>query len=662
MHVPSDPGSVLRAPSPVTGDPAAVEAARSFANDTVNACRDYKFSMLHEVSDHLVRSEGAAIGQVQSKVGTTLVSGAAVLERSASAAAEGFKRYAAELERIHAAARKVRKRVRESLDDIRARSAEIEEICDSINVPVPTGDWRSPPSPAMPEPVLPADAPRMDADARERHLQMLETVHAASWRSAATSWQGAYDGIVADRAEWEGLVEERRIAEGALLATLADTALGRTIVLGSVPGSRGAKYAIAHAVSGELRGRSTHAPAAPLSKLLGKRCPPAEVARLWKELEASGADTEAVIEQYCFELADLDGLPFSVMDRAGRAALAYALDPDHPEQLSEAFQRMGFEPGDRSLEDFRADLEAVRKALQRAEKSVSSDDTVLLLALGQHDGATTAGISMGDLDHASTVGVFVSGMNSDVRGIADAFEAFGSIRGNDKGTAMVTWVGYRAPGLLGETAQFRANAGAGELSRFLDGIAVQRSDTLERFVVLGHSYGTNVAAEALQLAKADVDALVTIGSAGLKYGTTAQSLGVDEIHATNAKGDNIARPIGQHLHFRFEQDGGGAYEKRVDPRELPGAREFTSEKTKNGEAVTMHNLVNPIDWPDLPAVSWAPGLLPPLGPLRVPPGSLQTLADRLDGTAAEKEIGYLNPESSTVDGLRDIMKNDWRRS
>ncbi|WP_344030821.1 alpha/beta hydrolase [Leucobacter iarius] len=439
------------------------------------------------------------------------------------------------------------------------------------------------------------------------------------------------------------LDEERRAAD----ARCASMLNGCASVLEGLPAGSSAE---GFGALGQLPGVSFGARAntsAAVRKLTGvllkSGATPEEVARAWAELIASeDFDADAFIEEHAFELASRNGLPFAVMNQAARTALEYALDPKYPDQLRKAFARMGFTDGERSLEEFKTDLEKIQEALVKAELKIGEGGTVQLVAFGRHDGVVTAGISMGDLDRASTVGLLVSGMNSDVRGIADAFDAFQKIRAGDVSTAMLTWVGYRSPNLAEEAFQDRADAGATALAGFLDGIAVQRNgNPIERFVTMGHSYGTNVLAEALKITNARVDAFVTLGSAGLKYGTTAKDLGVPEIHATHANGDNIAEAVGQRFHFRFiAEDGGGLYEARVDPRNLDGAKTFSSEKTPDGKRVTMHNLVNPINWKD----TWL------VGP------ALQWAADTFDGTAAADEVGYLNDKSSTVDGLGKIMR------
>lgn len=356
--------------------------------------------------------------------------------------------------------------------------------------------------------------------------------------------------------------------------------------------------------------------------LLGGDLAPAEVADVWETLTSTPRfNQERFIDAHSFELASMNGLPFSVMSRAGISALEYALDPDNPDQLLDAYDRMGFGLFGPNLGSFRNDLEAIREALDRAQATSGPFDTVQLVSFGQHNNQVTAGISFGDLDEASTVGVLTHGMTSSVHGITDSFESFAEIRDEDLDTAMVSWIGYDSPWYHEEVLQGHANEGAQELASFLDGIAVQREgNPIERLVAMGHSYGSNVVAEALQITMADVDAFVAIGSAGLQVNTTANDLGVSEIYATEADSDSWAG-IGRTVHFRWRHEDGGhwLYESRVDPGELDGARTFTSEESSSGRGVTSHSLHD-----------------------------------------SEKDdmVGYLHPESSAVEGLRSIMRGE----
>lgn len=637
IYVPSDGTSLLEG-TPVFGSVDEINAAGKFVQNVYDDANDYRVAVQN--ADYtLVSVTSQGVAKISEKLSGKLLPGADTVSVSADDAKSAFDDYASEVERIHSDAGNVKQDINDAITSIRSQVSEIEGIASLIRVKTPYV-WDVGAPGTLPEPQLGPQADDLDAGAQERAVQHLRSMYEMQWTRAASIWHNAIEDVDSAKTKWANLIEDRRSAEGRLVAALDDTTIGQLLsVSGNSVSSR--RFTIAAGITGELWGANTNAPGVEnLSRLLDGELSPEEVAQVWEQLQEEGVDTDALVQEYSVELANLNGLPFSVMDAAGRAALAYALDTKHPEQLEDAFHRMGFESGDMSLEEFMKDLTAVQDALGDADDLAAPGDTVQLVSLGQHDGAATAGISMGNLDTAETVGVFVSGMNSNVRGISDAFDAFRSIRGDDLSMAMVTWVGYRAPNIPEEAFQDRANAGSVPLASFLDGIAVQRSDNpIGRFAVLGHSYGTNVAAEALKISDAPVDVYVTLGSAGLQHGTTAEDLGVKEIYATHANGDNIAQTIGRHVHFRSGiEDGGGIYEARVDPRDLAGAHEFSSEETAEGEAVTMHNLVNPMDWPEWLGLQW--------------------LADNLDGTAAADEIGYLNPTSSTVHELGNIMRGE----
>lgn len=363
---------------------------------------------------------------------------------------------------------------------------------------------------------------------------------------------------------------------------------------------------------------------------------PEEVAKTWGVLsETPGFDLDALIEKYSFELACLNGLPFRVMSEAGVYALNWTLEISDKRRVWEAYRRMGFTEDERQIESFWLDLIAIQTALEDARDMVPEDDVVQLVSFGRHDGAVSAGISMGDLDAAKTVGVFVPGMLADARSISDPFEAFQSIRDEDTSIALVSWYGYNSPNIAEEGLQGRAEAGGDACAAFFDAIAAQRADhPVERLVGIAHSYGTNVLAEAMKRTDAEVDVYVALGSAGLQAGTTADDLGVREIYATLASGDPIADGPGRHINVTWVSgEGGISIAPRVDPRKLEGAHEFSSEETEGGKAVTMHNLVTPMNLPER--------------------------MQNYDGIPASEEVGYLDRDSSAVSGLYEIVWGTW---
>lgn len=624
--VPASAAEVLPHPSPIVGSEDDPLTVYSYLGDVMNDALSFH-AALNSAQLSLGRMEGRAVQSLSARTNVMVTSSVSV-RWSMSDARDAFQSYSEAVRDIHSQARSTEGEVEEALTEIRGAASRIGEISQRIGV-LSNYVWNEPPSTEMPEPRVAPDGTDECASAF--------LGDAFEWASAALSWQGAYAVIEAARHRWRGIGSDRKASERGLVASLESTDVGQVLQLGGGATSADLSRIMTTALTLDR-------PWEPqlVQDLLSGAPSPEEVAAVWEQLQKDGIDVDRLLREYCFELSTLDGLPFWAMDTAGRAAIDYALDPNRHEHLQEAFLRIGFGESEMSLARFREELQAVQHALDDADELAGPEDTVQLVALGRHDGAVTAGISMGDLDGASTVGVFVSGMNSNVREISDAFDAFKRIRNGDTDMAMVTWTGYNSPNITEEGFQGKADAGGVRLASFLDGVAVRREDNpIDRFVGMGHSYGTNVLAEALKLTNAPVDAFVTLGSAGMRYGTVAQDLGVDEVHATHADGDDIAG-IGRHVHIRYHaEDGAGVYQARADPRKLDEAREFSSDGENGGKTVTMHNLKHPIDWPD-----WLLGA--------------QWLADSLDGTEAADEVGYLHQDSSTVLEVEKIMREEWR--
>ena len=606
--VPFAAAQVLPEPSPVcAGDTTALSGVMGLAEAAAADCQTHAAAASRALAD----SRGGAVRALSAKL-AHLQTSAATVERSAAAGILALRQYAEDVAELHAQAHTLETDVALSLVRIRSSAAEIDEIAQRRGLPACT-DWQTPPPLFMPLDGLGTGTLSGDADS-------------FNWQIASGVWAGAVGAIESACSEWRGLVAQRERAESALVG-----ALGRTTLIDAGPGAAAPRSAVITALTQLLSTQRPWEPAA-VQRLLGGMLTPTEVAKLWEQLGSDGTDLEELIAQYSFELAGADGLPFAVRDKAARAALDYALKSEAG--LAHAFARLGLSPDDMTLTELRRDLAAVKEALRDAEE-IGEGVTVQLVMLGSHDGAVTAGMSMGDLDTAERVGVFVSGMNSSVKTLGETIEGFREIATGAGSVAMVTWIGYRSPGLLEEPFQSRADRGSWPLMSFLGGISVSRgNDTLTHFALVGHSYGTNVAAEALKFGNHGVHSFVSLGSAGLKYGTRAEDLEIQRIYATHAVGDSIA-PVGRKLHFRPTSNGGPGYLPRVDPRALEGAIVFSAEESEVGRGVTMHNLRLPIDW-----------------------GVAQWAADRMDGVASVDEVGYLDPESTVVHELIRIMKGD----
>ncbi len=344
------------------------------------------------------------------------------------------------------------------------------------------------------------------------------------------------------------------------------------------------------------------------TELLAGRLSPADAAEFWASLGLTASDVRLLPPETLLQLASMPGLPAWAQDAAGREFIEYALM--HP---GVAYEMMGFaqmefvDPstgvqttvgvgGGVTLADFVTQLQGIKDELTAA-KNRSADlnggagDVVQLVDFGSHDGVLAAGISIGDLDTASNIGVNVSGMDSSVKDMGNGNQAAHELHqaAYDRspiGTfAVVNWVGYRSPTMGEVHSMDRADSGAGRLLSFLNGMNASRLEqgaTPEQFNVYAHSYGSTTAAEALKRIDAGiVDRLVTYGSAGLKSGTTLSEIHVGKVYSTHANGDGVAK-FGQHG------------QKPVDPRDI-GAQKFSSENAiaADGTALkrtTMHSM------------------------------------------------------------------------
>ena len=120
-------------------------------------------------------------------------------------------------------------------------------------------------------------------------------------------------------------------------------------------------------------------------------------------------------------------------------------------------------------------------------------------------------------------------------------------KGNET-VATVAWLGYEPPENVGEAASAHyADDNAPRLASFINGLDSSR-DTDPHLTVLGHSYGSTLASEALQRGTA-ADDVVFMGSPGLEtnpwqflHNTTPSDLHLSQGHVfvEHAKNDIVA--------------------------------------------------------------------------------------------------------------------------
>lgn len=184
-----------------------------------------------------------------------------------------------------------------------------------------------------------------------------------------------------------------------------------------------------------------------IDALLKEHLTPAEVAALWKASELTPESLESLPPDVLLKLASLSGLPAAVQDFASRELLTWALEEA---QLDKAYALFGFTEdwriqtsgnvsrmvnlsSDVSKYDFLKQLQALASARDQAEddaKALGGNPIVQLIGLGNHDGVLVAGISFGNIDTASNLGVNVSGMGSNLGDMETGNDAVRSLYAN----------------------------------------------------------------------------------------------------------------------------------------------------------------------------------------------------------------------------------------
>ncbi|PZE95345.1 hypothetical protein DEI95_03040 [Curtobacterium sp. MCBD17_008] len=321
-----------------------------------------------------------------------------------------------------------------------------------------------------------------------------------------------------------------------------------------------------------------------LQRVLDPSSTTVEVAAAWHALGLSDQDVEALPLRTKLQLAGIDGLPAVARDIASRAVLRAAVA--NPGRV---YRMLGlpYTYGAVGLEEFTRQVLALRDGLERADQSAArlappSAQVGQLVGFGTSNGALVAAISLGDLDTASNVTVNVPGATTTIGSAPEKVRAAHGLlstaaRQDQKSSfAVVSWFGYRAPSFPEVPGQGRATTGGANLASFLDGAVDSRAGSPPRSIaVLGHSYGSTTAAEALAQTRHRIDSFVTYGSVGFTDATKPDQLNVDRVFATEGENDHVAA-LGRS--------------RRTDPRDLPEVEVFSSEAAPGTKAVTGHDM------------------------------------------------------------------------
>ncbi|MFE4469340.1 alpha/beta hydrolase [Leifsonia sp. NPDC056824] len=267
-------------------------------------------------------------------------------------------------------------------------------------------------------------------------------------------------------------------------------------------------------VTASAKAGASSTPLVPAKRL--RSMTPAQVAEWWSSL-TPGARRKYLTEQPGV-IGAMDGVDAGSRSAANRAELA---------RFATALKAIGKgDPGyDAAQVKLRA-VEAIRRTLGPHPENREPPRQLLLLDLAGTN--PKAAISLGDLDTADHVTYNIPGMMTTVAKDMSAWtsasrnlyveqQRFAARKGASGRVAVVAWLGYDAPGDVAQVgANDSARVGGKSLAAALEGTLASRGwpERSKHLSVVGFSYGSTVAAEALKLASAGTFA--SVGSAGIR--------------------------------------------------------------------------------------------------------------------------------------------------
>lgn len=270
-------------------------------------------------------------------------------------------------------------------------------------------------------------------------------------------------------------------------------------------------------------------------------------------------------------IGNLGGIPYSQRDAANR--LAYADARKRYDQLTA---------------EQRATLDRLEGALKH--EGVDSAVPIQLIDFNLTAATPLVAVSIGDLDAADTTTWCVPGMNFSAKDATDGWtlaakNLYNTQRKLDlsRSHAVVAWLGYETPDVFGVLSGDAASAGANRLASELDANHDTRaaSGPVPSITVVGHSYGTTTAADALARTTHPVDAFVMVGSAGIdtRYVPDLTELHVGETNGTPAiysttAADDLLAPFGAQLSGRAAPNPEAAH---LSAPVVGGAQSFSSD-------------------------------------------------------------------------------------
>ncbi|WP_342022680.1 alpha/beta hydrolase [Arthrobacter citreus] len=319
---------------------------------------------------------------------------------------------------------------------------------------------------------------------------------------------------------------------------------------------------------------------------------PHEEANFWAKL--NGPQQAALAAALPALVGNLEGAPYTVRDSANRRVLA-AVHRDLDRVAGAAAGTAAATDAAGQLERFRqSERRRAMTALLAALDSPGPEPRQLM-SFDPGANVPLAAISVGEgLDTAANVSFLVPGMNTSAKSapsLVGSAQSLGREQrrsgAHGESTAVVAYLGYETPTEATVGGMASAEKGAPALAAALDGLYVARTvgeAPPPDVHVVAHSYGTTMAALALEQTQYRVTSAVLLASAGVQPGS-ARDLNVDlatdgagDVYVTLASEDRLAE-VGtavSKIVAVLTLDPGAA---RISPVEKSwGARIFSSDE------------------------------------------------------------------------------------
>ena len=433
-----------------------------------------------------------------------------------------------------------------------------------------------------------------------------------SERSRVRSLQSHGDDLSSTKlrleAQWQDLVNRRAAADRAAASGLSSVeAVGKALAYqSSLPGMSDKEFLAALATMAPeqlavLRGT--------IASRLGAMSPEV-VQAWWNSMGGRGsagehsAAQDALITALPATIGNLDGVAYWARDQANRISAQRAFTQAQQatraakKALEDAIGRTAQLSAQRTLDAAVEREAALKNFLAGVRTPLNGVGDMDRQIVSFRDGRPPLGaVAVGRLDTADNVSYLVPGMGTTLKDTTILMRASANViatqrlSANGGNTAMVSWIGYEAPGNVlttgdpGVFGQAHAKAGAERLADDLGGFHATRPDATLN--VVAHSYGSTTAAITLHdHARLGVHSFVTLGSAGIPRDIPdAGAINADHMYSAQADEQWNVAQIGRQLSFP----------ERLDPTQKNFGSTVIDASDVNGTTgVNVHDLlVNP---------------------------------------------------------------------